>query len=638
MAKDSGVFTALTADTHARAESQYVAGLRKAGSKKMLPLSALFLSPDNVRSTEPAGPALDELAALIDSQGLINGLQVTAEIVEGSPTGRYGVQAGGRRYRALMLLVKQGKISASEPIDCTVIDSINALEVSLTENITQEPMHPADAFVAFQKMIAQGHSVEAISSRFGVTVLQVQRRLRLANVAPEFMTLYRQGEITLDVVMALASVDDHERQLRAWHSLSSYGRTAQGIKRKLTEEEVPESDVRAQVVGLEAYAAAGGGVRADLFSEAGMRYLTDPGLLDTMLAQALERKAEAVRAEGWSWVEILPAFGYQERKLYSFPTPEYLDETAEHITQRTAWEDQISELEAKAENASDEQDWEATRQLEKEIEGLEEKVEALQESRLDWDGVDKSVSGAVIFLDGDKITVKVGVFRVADLKSNTSSTGGAAYKAPKPDVPERLMLDLSSHRTAAIQALMVKNERVALAALAHRMAFSLFDSFRTSPVKISLTLSRSTLERNSSTLAASPAAAAMDAEHALWVERLPKDSEQWFDWLLQQPQEVVLSLIVFATANTVDAIQGQESSATGAVPVAKALGLDMADWWQPTPQAYLELVPKAKLVEAVTQAVGATEAIPLLKMKKQEAVTYAAQQLQGTRWLPRVLA
>ena len=71
-------------------------------------------------------------------------------------------------------------------------------------------MHPADEFAAFAKLIAQGKSVEDVAAAFGVTPLVVKRRMKLATVSPQLMALYREGEIGLDCLMVLASVDEHQ--------------------------------------------------------------------------------------------------------------------------------------------------------------------------------------------------------------------------------------------------------------------------------------------------------------------------------------------------------------------------------------------------------------------------------------------
>ncbi len=145
------------------------------------PLSSLFISPGNVRVAEVSESGIAELAAMIEAQKLLHPLQVTVEQIDGAPTGRFAVEAGGRRLRALNLLAQAGKISSDEPISLVLHDDGDATEVSLIENLSSEAMHPADEFSAFQMLCNQGQSIEAIAGKFGVSVLHVQRRLKLVS-------------------------------------------------------------------------------------------------------------------------------------------------------------------------------------------------------------------------------------------------------------------------------------------------------------------------------------------------------------------------------------------------------------------------------------------------------------------------
>ena len=56
-------------------------------------------------------------------------------------------------------------------------------------------------------------------------------------------------------------------------------------------------------VGIDAYEAAGGVVRRDLFDDEQSRFLSDPALLERLAGEKLEALAGAVREEGWKWVE-----------------------------------------------------------------------------------------------------------------------------------------------------------------------------------------------------------------------------------------------------------------------------------------------------------------------------------------------
>lgn len=82
-------------------------------------------------------------------------------------------------------------------------------------------MHPADEFEAFKTLIDAGETIEDVAARFRVDPIVVQRRLKLANVSPTFIELYREGKVNLEHLTALAATDDHVRQLAVWQSLKS---------------------------------------------------------------------------------------------------------------------------------------------------------------------------------------------------------------------------------------------------------------------------------------------------------------------------------------------------------------------------------------------------------------------------------
>ena len=70
---------------------------------------------------------------------------------------------------------------------------------------------------------------------------------------------------------------------------------------------------------------------------------------------------------------------------------------------------------------------------------------------------------------------------------------------------------------------------------------------------------------------------------------------------------------------------------------AAALGLDMADWWSTTRNSFLAQFPKARIADAVTEAVSRDAGAGLAKLKNAEAVVRAETLLAGTRWLPTPL-
>ena len=76
-----------------------------------IPFNKLVLSQSNVRRVK-AGVSIEELAEDIARRTLLQSLNVRAVLdAEGQETGMFEVPAGGRRFRALELLVKQKRMA-----------------------------------------------------------------------------------------------------------------------------------------------------------------------------------------------------------------------------------------------------------------------------------------------------------------------------------------------------------------------------------------------------------------------------------------------------------------------------------------------------------------------------------------------
>jgi hypothetical protein len=103
-----------------------------------IPFNMLVLSQANVRRIV-AGVSIKDLAEDIARRTLLQSLNVRP-ILNGDDkeTGMFEVPAGGRRYRALELLVKQGRMSETQPVPCIVRTGGLAEEDSLAENVHRE--------------------------------------------------------------------------------------------------------------------------------------------------------------------------------------------------------------------------------------------------------------------------------------------------------------------------------------------------------------------------------------------------------------------------------------------------------------------------------------------------------------------
>jgi ParB family chromosome partitioning protein len=65
-----------------------------------------------------------------------------------------------------------------------------------------------------------------------------------------------------------------------------------------------------------------------------------------------------------------------------------------------------------------------------------------------------------------------------------------------------------------------------------------------------------------------------------------------------------------------------------------ALSLDMADWWEATPENYLSHVSKDRILSVMTKAVSPGKADAMRGLKKDQLVIRADEELSGLRWLP----
>ena len=623
----------------------------------LIPLSQLRPSRRNVRQS--SGVSIPELAASIARVGLLQNLTVIAC----SDGEHYEVVAGKRRLAALKLLAKRRKIDKAQAVPCLLVPDASARTVSLTENVQREAMHPGEQFEAFAALVAEGRPIEDIAADFGVTPLVVQRRLKLANVSPHLLADYRADAVTLDQLMALAITDDHAAQEAAFYDTPQWQRSPQALREHLTEREIDASrDALARFVGVEAYEVAGGGVRRDLFSDDSRgAFLTDAALLETLARDKLASTAEAVKAEGWAWVEPVPRTTSAE--LHGFQHARRDRRTANKAEAK-----RLAKLQARQQaideqlNSDEAEDMseEATAALYEENDQTGAEIEAIEQSLQVFASDMLAIAGVIVTVDhAGGIVIHRGLLREADAKalravarqsvgedasvgsgeSDAESSDAAASALPR--ISEKLARRLSAHRTAALQIALARQPQVALAALVHGLVLQvmvekagMWRSALAQPLHITAT-AQDDLDKHAPDLAQSPAATQLHDLRQSWLARLPTDAKELFAALLDAPQDNLLSLLAACVAMTLDAVTSRED-AVPAAALAQAVGLDMHDWWTPTAEGYFAHVSKAKVLEAV-RAFAPEQAVRLLKLKKNELTSEAERLAVGTGWLPDML-
>lgn len=636
------------------------------GEPQYIALGALRLDERNVRNDPPTDAEIEELADLIDAHGLVQNLSVVpyAQPIRGTGkdkkrTYTHGVVAGGRRLRALLLLVKRKRLTLNEEILCTVHPEARALAVSAAENSGRKPMSQADTIVAFADMVRAGAGVESLAVCFALSPLTVQRRLKLANVSPDLFALFRHGAMTLDQLMALALTDDHAVQVAAWKAAPEYDRSPRKLRSLIAGAGLSQEVIR--FVGIDAYEAAGGAVLRDLFADSDEQpaYIQDPALMMRLATEKLEVTAQSLRDEGAAWVDVFTSFGYSEREQFMSPPSSRREATEQEAAALADLQEKADKLGEQIEAAydsdegdDDEAEGERIRKMEADAEELDSQIEAIQAGMRVVLPEVANLTGAYVFIDhAGQLKIERNMMRKSDsgaikratAKAVASAGDGAGQGQPdlKGGVSDKLCHQLTAHRTRALQACLMGNQRAALAALVHpmltRLVYGLGAQWESpSAIKASAEDCESQLKTWAPDLADS--AAEKVVQDALQEARdmLPKEASELLDWLLGQPLETLLQLLTLCSALSLNAINGSGKNATTAT-LANVVNLNMADWWAPTATSYLGAVSKALIVEAVKDAGMPDDAEALGKLKKGEAVTKAEELLSGKRWLPAVL-
>ncbi|MFA7297703.1 MAG: ParB N-terminal domain-containing protein [Dehalococcoidia bacterium] len=631
------------------------------GVEVLIPLNKLKKSPHNARKTAHGDAAIQALAASIAHKGLLQNLVVQPEVkTDGAATGYYLVTAGEGRRLALELRAKRREIKRTEPVRCIVDVTHDALEISLDENVTRTEMHPADQFEAFRALSEErGWGAEEIAARFGVSPNTVRQRLRLGAVSPRLVQLYRDDDVTLEQLMAFAISDDHARQEEVHENLG-WNKEPRTIRSRMMEAHVPPSDRRAIFVGVKAYEQAGGVVVRDLFSEDGSGFFEDAGLLDRLALERLNALAEEVRGEGWKWVEAQLDFPYSHglRREYPRQVPLSAADQKRYEALRREWDD-IAEQYEGDEDVPDE--------VETRFNELEAAIEQFNERQRVFDPDVIARCGVFVSLDrnGDP-QIERGFVRAEDIlqakpegrvRDEDADDGDAgegthndkrradddedeAGDVGKP-LSDALVRNLTAHRTLALRLVLGEQPAVALIAITHALAVQTFYHSAAELSCLEVRMTASPLGHHAEGIGQTAAAKALEERHRTWAARIPRNSDDLWDFVAALNGEQRMSLLAHCVAGAVHAVQQrwdtQRRSLAVADTLAEAVSLNMAAYWRPTVDSYLGRVTKAHIAHAVQEAVSDEAAERITGLKKQPMAKAAQDLLAGTGWLPLLL-
>ncbi|KUR72645.1 DNA-binding protein [Novosphingobium fuchskuhlense] len=648
-----------------------------------IPFNKLVLSQANVRRVK-AGVSVEELAESIARCGLIQSLHVRPVLdAEGAETGMFEVPAGGRRYRALELLAKQKRLARTTPVPCVVGDAASGIlidEVSLVENIERAPLHPLDQFRAFQAMRDKGMTEEAIAAAFFLGVNVVKQRLRLAAVSASLLEVYAEDGMTLEQLMAFTVTEDHARQEQVWEAIQgSWQKEPWQIRRMLTETTVRACDKRAHFVGIAAYEAAGGIVLRDLFQSDDGGWLQDVGLLDRLVAEKLRAEADKVAAEGWKWVDASLSIPYgvthSMREIVGTP----IDMTDDEQAARAALQAELDRLTEEYEDADELPD-----AVDQRLGEVEAALEALDNRPMRYDPAEIATAGAFVTIDTDgSLITDRGYVRPEDdapaepvmgdsdayadvvrdgpiahaVRPVVVTMGGQPVPSEEDEedgikpLPERLMTELTAHRTLALRDALAHHPRIAMTALLHKLVSDIFHQ-RSANGVLEAQVRHIFFPAQSEELGDSLSVKSVDERNELWKCRVPADDTALWDWLTALDEEARMALLAHCVSYGVNALyerpnpysssgvseHGLELRLAQANRLARETGLDMVNaGWRPTVGNYLGRVTKARILEAVREGAGERAAQLIDHMKKGDMAKEAERLLADTGWLPEPL-
>ena len=284
------------------------------------------------------------------------------------------------------------------------------------------------------------------------------------------------------------------------------------------------------------------------------------------------------------------------------------------------WTRRAAELEQQAQALDDAPEWspDEAEMIDLEEQDIAARRKAIHEALKTWTPEQKAHAGVIVTIgrDGD-VEVMRGLVRDEDRKAIAAavrSKGATEHRgaddardedegspslsaAPErraPGCSDALTKRLAAHRTMALQAMLAQNTAVALASVVHVFVLRTFGADyprEASALQVTPQLSAFALEAMADDLKASRAWQAVQQAKEAWRARLPEDQGEWFGWLIGLPQAELIDLLALCGALTVNALPGA-GAAGSANAIAAALGLDMADWWEPTAEALPE--PRAE--------------------------------------------
>lgn len=585
-----------------------------------IPHNKLILSKQNVRKAKPRKETDEELKANIRAHGVLQNLVVAA--VEG--TDQYEVGGGGRRWRLVGDLIKEGVFPADHELLCVEVDPDDLINASLGENHGRETTHPADQIIAVKKLSESGQSVEQIAKQLYLPDVRVKQLLRLANLAPMILNEFRAGNIGLSAAEAFAITDDTKKQVACFKALKPHVEALR-VKRYLTDSFMDSDSAVPKYVGLDAYKEAGGELQSDLLGET--TYIVNVELMQKLANEKLQRYLNR-QSKKWKWGEIIED-QYEASKIGRIASPDFVGVPEELLAEIKNVEEEYFPL--------DDRYYDLEEEEESRYQELEGRLSDLQNEKRKYQAFtdeQKAMSGVAVYIgrDGKPKTIKGIVKKSDEPKVKKSEQQNGDKNEDVSEIVESAALKecLGQVYQQAFHAEALKNQNLMFDLLVYSIAVSGSNKcFFSTQIRTNL------YQLNEEHLLQTNAFAALEeAKQKLALSFLDKSDEtESFETFRSLSKAEKMEILSFFVALS---IANPMTSGRDSIPnyLAEAIDFKIEAHWEPTAENYFSRLQKGSLLAAGLQMFGEQWVDDYRGTPKGKLVEVIAEREEAKAWIP----
>jgi ParB family chromosome partitioning protein len=360
---------------------------------------------------------------------------------------------------------------------------------------------------------------------------------------------------------------------------------------------VEASDSLARFVGLDAYTAAGGVTRADLFGN--QVYLEKPDLLHRLAKGKLDGIRKELEADGWGWVEVNPDRDGDAIFRCGRIQPRLIEVPVELVDLKNQLDAELEIIEETLAQTETDDLLNRQQAIHDRLEEVEQKLAGF----VGFDPTQKALAGCFVSIghDGtpflDKGLVKPEHRKVLEKLLRTDGIDDHPVKPkPKNGLPESLRRDLAAERLPIAQVEIARHPATALDLLTFRVASEMIGKRRVGDGP------NVEFKRPKPGKAREASAAERDLviiEKALPTSWLKANSEaDRFEAFRSLPEKAKLDLLAYCVALTLQPKLGpvEADEATGYDTALSLTGSSVAGYWRPSKGNFLSRINREKLL------------------------------------------